>query len=159
MFIFSGYFRYKTVDLDRDHDRMFISVSWNFYCLKGSHWKISTRNWWMFECKDFKVGSRGETTRVTVDVGGPQVPWNLKWTGFRVSSHMGQILQDGENSCFIPLFLKVEASCDQTWWDIFSFSIDPGQLGLVASRNTLTWPWKIFWSPVQHPCFSPKMAQ
>ena len=51
-------------------------------------------------------------------------------------------------------FFKVEASCHQTWWDIFSFSIDPGQLGLVASRNTLPWPWKKFWSPVQHPCFS-----
>ena len=28
--------------------------------------------------------------------------------------HMGQILQDGENACFTSIFLKVEASCDQT---------------------------------------------
>ena len=59
----------------------------------------------------------------------------------------------GKIPVLLLYFLKLEASCDQTWWDIFSFSIDPGQLGLVASKNTLTWPWKKFFESRALPLF------
>ena len=43
-----------------------------------------------------------------------------------------------------PFLKKLEPSCDQTWWDIFDFSIDLGQLCPVDPRNTFVWPWKNF---------------
>ena len=68
---------------------------------------------------------------------------------------MGQFLQGGKNPCFVSLFFYGEPSCGQTMQSKIEFSIDFGWLGIVHSKNVLTYLQKNFWSPVQHPCFSP----
>ena len=66
----SSFFRYKTVDLDHDHARLYIRVGLNFtLTFIVSHLFITFKIW----KPTSKVGSGGETTSVTVDVGGPQV--------------------------------------------------------------------------------------
>ena len=69
--------------------------------------------------------------------------------------HMGQFLQGGKNPCFVSLFFYGEPSCGQTMQNKIDFSIDFGWLGIVHSKNVLTYLQKNFWSPVQHPFFSP----
>ena len=55
-------------------------------------------------------------------------------------AHMGQFLQDGENTCFVSFFfLKVEPSCYKTWYSRVYFSIVSSKLGLVHQKIT-SWP-------------------
>ena len=58
------------------------------------------------------------------------------------SLHMGQFLQGGRNGRLMSFFfLKVEPSCDQTWWDspVF-FSIVSCLSYVLSAKNTLVRP-------------------
>ena len=55
----------------------------------------------------------------------------------------------GREKCpfYVIFFLKVERSCDQTWWDRFYCSIDFGYLWLLGHQNTSRRTSEFFFPP------------
>ena len=73
-----------------------------------------------------------------------------------LTSIYGSVSAGREKSLFrVTIFFYREPSCGQTMQNKIDFSIDFGWLGIVHSKNVLTYLQKNFWSPVQHPFFSP----
>ena len=69
--------------------------------------------------------------------------------------YMGQFLNGGKNGRFASLLKKeVEPSCGQTVKDMFFFSIDIRIIGILHSRNTLTYTQTIFGVPCSTPVFA-----
>ena len=110
------------------------------YLVKTTHVRFLPNTFW---------GWRAVTSNIWLRLEKQQC-WKRKLIIMLLNQQMGGDIygSDSPGREFWPkcvTFLKkVEPSCDQTWWDIFDFSIDLGQLCPVDPRNTFVWPWKNF---------------
>ena len=99
-FLNSGYFRYKTVDVNQDNTRLYIRVSQLEISLQlkktGSRQiePLPEKNWQLPQ-----VGSNGETTTVTLDPGGPQVIGTLAFDlGLKDTLDFSSLIPSTRNS-------------------------------------------------------------